>query len=337
MGQCLRTYGTDQAYRRFNKLENMATTSRPTSSGGSSYNLKRKTDEPLWLHVVAGSGARGTCEAFMSPFHLVRVRQQHSTSSFVPLRSHFQQVVQADGVSALFKGLPSRLLWALPLSSFTFIYYEKAKGIFQNSRQKKSLSFSASDIKWAASGPLAISLGLMIRTPLDIVEARLQLSRTSNGRQAKGMSAIRNELKQIVESDGVKGLWRGYPSALLANLVFIGSYFIIYESSCAQLRKSPLTERYPAFVHLTAGGIAGGAAGFVTTPFDVIRTRLQTQATTTEGVSTTSGLEMWRLTWAEGGLRSLFRGLGPRLLSYSPAGAITFCAYELYKKMLLGK
>jgi solute carrier family 25 iron transporter 28/37 len=89
-------------------------------------------------------------------------------------------------------------------------------------------------------------------------------------------------------------------------------------------------------VQLVAGGLAGGSAAAVTTPLDVVKTRLQT-----EGVGaprryggTTRVLPVLRRIAAEEGGAALWRGWKPRVMFHVPAAAVCWGTYESCKRVL---
>lgn len=72
-----------------------------------------------------------------------------------------------------------------------------------------------------------------------------------------------------------------------------------------------------------------------TTPFDVIKTRVQTTPRTEAGGSPLqTSLGVMRQVHAEGGVKGLFVGLGPRAVRCAPACAIVVTSYELLKSWL---
>ncbi|KAJ3003629.1 S-adenosylmethionine transporter [Thoreauomyces humboldtii] len=77
---------------------------------------------------------------------------------------------------------------------------------------------------------------------------------------------------------------------------------------------------------------AGGVAAAVTTPLDVIKTRimLSNKRGATAGI-----VETARTVVAEEGVGRLFSGLGPRVLWISIGGSIFLGAYETVKNLLV--
>ena len=84
---------------------------------------------------------------------------------------------------------------------------------------------------------------------------------------------------------------------------------------------------------LTAGAIAGMPAAYLTTPCDVIKTRLQVEAR--KGETKYTGLRHCATTvWKEEGLKAFFKGGPARILRSSPQFGFTLAAYEVLQKML---
>lgn len=128
------------------------------------------------------------------------------------------------------------------------------------------------------------------------------------------------------------------------STAFLATYFLVYEGV-----KTSLLHRWsasPGRCHLVAGGAAGFVAAAVSTPIDTIKTRMQTGAAAAAAESTTGAAggsatlvrPTLRGTVAslvrEHGAQALWRGLGPRLAAFTPAGALTLGSYELYKRWL---
>ena len=86
-----------------------------------------------------------------------------------------------------------------------------------------------------------------------------------------------------------------------------------------------------------AGSLAGGVAAGVTTPLDVVKTRLMTQVGTAGAGSAaryTGWADCMRRVAAEEGLRGLFAGLAPRVAWISIGGAIFFGTFEELRRKL---
>lgn len=84
---------------------------------------------------------------------------------------------------------------------------------------------------------------------------------------------------------------------------------------------------------LTAGAIAGMPAAYFTTPFDVIKTRLQVEAR--KGETSYTGLTHAAKTiFKEEGFRAFFKGGPARILRSSPQFGFTLAAYEVLQGVI---
>ncbi|KAG2502143.1 hypothetical protein HYH03_000630 [Edaphochlamys debaryana] len=85
--------------------------------------------------------------------------------------------------------------------------------------------------------------------------------------------------------------------------------------------------------NLVAGSSAGAAAAVVTTPFDVVKTRLQV-GDVRGGAPRQGALDVAQRVLAEQGPAGLFRGWGPRAARTAPACAVVVASYEVLKMVL---
>jgi len=87
------------------------------------------------------------------------------------------------------------------------------------------------------------------------------------------------------------------------------------------------------FQLLTAGAIAGMPAAYLTTPCDVIKTRLQVEARKGEQTYTTLR-HAAKTIWQQEGFRAFFKGGPARILRSSPQFGFTLAGYELLQGLL---
>jgi len=84
---------------------------------------------------------------------------------------------------------------------------------------------------------------------------------------------------------------------------------------------------------LTAGAIAGMPAAYLTTPCDVIKTRLQVEARKGEQSYTTLR-HAAKTIWQQEGFQAFFKGGPARIMRSSPQFGFTLAGYELLQGLL---
>ena len=87
----------------------------------------------------------------------------------------------------------------------------------------------------------------------------------------KHLSAVRC-LRDIVREEGMRGLYRSYPITVGMNIPFASVVVCCNENLKTLIR--PWERDHPYFWYFVCAGSAGGMAGMITNPLDVIKTRL---------------------------------------------------------------
>jgi len=219
-------------------------------------------------------------------------------------------------------------------AAVSFTLYEQFKRIlkwnFQTGKADlKHFRYQDAIIPLAAGGTARL-FGTAFRTPFDLIKQRLQVQGTLKEKQYTGPI---DALKKVWKYEGVRGLFTGYIPSLFRDVPFAALYFCTYETmKSAQYRLTgrPLTSKN----HLLAGATAGAIGSCATIPFDVVKTRLQTQATLPRHEQRYKGvIPTLKLIYKEEGARGLTRGLIPRLIYIVPTSSITFTCYEKFKKL----
>jgi solute carrier family 25 aspartate/glutamate transporter 12/13 len=137
----------------------------------------------------------------------------------------------------------------------------------------------------------------------------------------------------IVRNLGLVGLYKGASACLLRDVPFSAIYFPTYSHLKKDLFGESPTRKLGVLQLLTAGAIAGMPAAYLTTPCDVIKTRLQVEAR--KGETSYTGLrQAARTIWKEEGFRAFFKGGPARILRSSPQFGFTLAAYEVLHSLL---
>ncbi|KAK3211780.1 hypothetical protein Dsin_016486 [Dipteronia sinensis] len=258
----------------------------------------------LFEGVIAGGTAGVVVETALYPIDTIKTRLQ---------------AVRGGGkidLKGLYSGLAGNIAGVLPASAL-FV------GVYEPTKQKLLKMFpenlsAVAHLTAGAIGGLAASL---IRVPTEVVKQRMQ-----TGQFASAPDAVR----LIVTKEGLKGLYAGYGSFLLRDLPFDAIQFCIYE----QLRigyKAAACRDLNDPENAVIGAFAGALTGAITTPLDVIKTRLMVQGSANQykGI-----IDCVQTIVREEGPPALLKGIGPRVLWIGIGGSIFFGVLERTKRML---
>ncbi|KAK1319628.1 hypothetical protein QJS10_CPB04g00926 [Acorus calamus] len=184
----------------------------------------------------------------------------------------------------------------------------------------------------AAAGVIAASFVC----PLDVIKTRFQvhgLPKLSKG-SVKG-SLIVSSLEQIVQKEGVRGMYRGLSPTVLALLPNWAVYFTVYDQLKTFLSADDGTQLSTGSTVMAASG-AGAATTIFTNPLWVVKTRFQTQGMRVGVVPYRGTFSALRRIAHEEGIRGLYSGLLPALAGISHV-AIQFPTYEKIKIYLANR
>ena len=130
--------------------------------------------------------------------------------------------------------------------------------------------------------------------------------------------------KSVYKHEGLRAFYVSYPTTIGMTVPTTALQFSAYGSIMQFLNP---TRTHNPWVHMIAGGMAGGFAAAVTTPLDVIKTLLQTRGTAKDRElrNATGILNAAAIIKRQHGYGGFFRGLRPRIITAVPSTAICWC------------
>ncbi|XP_042206784.1 calcium-binding mitochondrial carrier protein Aralar1-like isoform X2 [Homarus americanus] len=270
----------------------------------------------------AFAGAVGATAVY--PIDLVKTRMQNQrTGSYIGELMYrnsfdcFKKVIRHEGVMGLYRGLVPQLIGVAP---------EKAIKLTVNDLVRDKLTDKKGNIPlWGEvlAGSCAGGSQVVFTNPLEIVKIRLQVA--GEIATSKKPSAI-----AVVKELGFLGLYKGARACLLRDIPFSAIYFPVYAHSKRLLADE--NGYNSALSLLIAGAIGGVPAASLTTPADVIKTRLQVAARA--GQTTYSGVfDAARKIWREEGTKAFWKGAPARVFRSSPQFGVTLVTYEILQRL----
>lgn len=265
------------------------------------------------------------------PIDLVKTRlqAQRSASQYKNSIDCFMKIFSKEGIRGLYSGLGPQLMGVAP---------EKAIKLTVNDFMRKSLSDKSgklSLIQEIAAGASAGACQVIFTNPLEIVKIRLQVR---SEYVTENLARAQDTALGIVKSFGITGLYRGICACLMRDVPFSAIYFPTYAHIKRDIfnfdpQDDTKRSRLKTWELLLAGGLAGMPSAFLTTPFDVIKTRLQIDPR--KGETHYKGIiHAAKTILKEESFRSFFKGGAARVLRSSPQFGFTLAAYELFKGMI---
>ncbi|CAG7816967.1 unnamed protein product [Allacma fusca] len=251
----------------------------------------------------AGSAAGTSVDVILFPLDTIKTRLQSSNG-----------FSKSGGFAGIYRGLGPAFLGSAPNAAIFFCTYDTAKEcfgkIFEGGPNHPLVHMGA-----ASLGEIA---ACSIRVPVDIIKQR---------RQAFGHLGVTEILTGIRQHEGISGYYRGYASTIFREIPFAVIQFPLWEYLKRQLALRNGKEISPA-QSAVSGAVAGGFSAFLTTPLDVAKTRIMLADT---GTSEAQGriITVWKIVYAESGMKGLYAGAIPRTLWISFGGSIFFGTYEL--------
>jgi len=258
---------------------------------------------------------------------------------------HQQPVVASSriitaGWTRLFRGVQTILIGCIPAHALYFSSYEMVKAAFTDK------SGEVSTVGSSLAGAAAVTAHDLIMTPLDTLKQRLQLGH---------YGGVAHAFREVTRTEGAIALYRSFPITLVANVPY-GMVMVSTHEACKQFlfsvehnNNNDRQGRPQWQIVLSSSSVAGLVASAVTTPLDRIKTALQTQQLAPvcrRGLSQeicrasiapkhVNWQQAAATIWREEGAAGFVRGMTPRILSHTPAVAISWTTYETAKQYLL--
>lgn len=305
--------------------------------------------------ILFGSVSGIVGKIFEYPFDTLKVRLQSQPSigrvQYASTVDCVRQTLKSEGYRGFYRGLSVPMLGASFENAILFVSYSKATSFVKEIRgfnPKQELDTTGIMTAGALSG-VATSFVL---TPIELVKCRLQVQNVSptpstikmtpmslkpsmeasqlsrHSLHTSASSAGSNQtifqlIGEIYRTQGLKGFWRGQISTLIRESGGSCCWFSIYELSLRALRPSNTSRKVNTQPDmLIAGALAGVGYNSLFFPFDTVKSRMQTNA------SSLGFFGVIGEVWKRQGIRGYFKGWPITVARAAPSNALIFWVYE---------
>ncbi|KAL3824755.1 hypothetical protein ACJIZ3_020784 [Penstemon smallii] len=306
----------------------------------------------VWREFLWGAIAGAFGEGMMHPVDTIKTRIQ-SQAIFDKCKNQgnamhlIRGIWGRDGLGGFYRGIAPGVMGSLATGATYFGVIESTKKWIEESHPSLD-----GHLTHFIAGALGDTLGSFIYVPCEVMKQRMQVQGSRNywnslmvqdvspakhGRHMYGYySGMFHAGCSIWKEQGLKGLYAGYWSTLVRDVPFAGLMVTFYEAfknmtHYGKQKLFPNTKLHTnsTFEGLILGGLAGGLSAFLTTPLDVVKTRLQVQGMASRYTGWSDAVSK---IWLAEGVRGMFRGSIPRIVWYMPASALTFMAVEFLRE-----
>ena len=217
------------------------------------------------LKVFLFSGIAGSTGAFcVFPIDLVKTRMQNQISNLkIPKQQLyknsfdcFKTIFRNEGLLGFYRGATPNIVGVFP---------EKAIKITINNYLNHILRDKNGVVPFASqllAGALAGMGQVIVTNPMEIIKIQMQMQHLTKLNNKNLINVIRNI--------GIKNLYKGASACFMRDIPFSLIYFPLYT-----FIKSNNPNSFSNY--LLPGMISGAISAYTVTPFDVIKTRLQTK------------------------------------------------------------
>lgn len=320
----------------------------------SSKQTVTKASSSAWLDGLksglASALAAGTVKTVLQPIDAIKTAQQYSRTVAASGNSGGLNIIEAcrqivskpGGMGNFYAGWGVTVLGSMPSVALYFGVYSSVKKVlltrYANDSHTSTTTRASSRVRRSLCVALAAAIGNSVasfsRVPYEVLKQQLQTKAYDNTWQALTAIAASPQRMSLIFPPG------GIAIQMIRDVPYAVVTLLLYESLQARFANSVQTgdakrdRRLAQMNDFVLGGIAGGFGSWVTNPFDVIKTRLQTDLPGDASVYGGSVAVCAQAVWEEGGPMAFLRGSVPRLVHKVPANAFFFLFYEVFRRLL---
>ncbi|KAH6605966.1 solute carrier family 25 [Trichoderma cornu-damae] len=277
------------------------------------------------------SGAAGGIAQVLigQPFDIIKVRLQTSNQYAGALEAA-ASIYKNEGALAFYKGTLTPLIGIGACVSVQFGAFHAARRWLE-ARNASGSGRRASGLSYAqyfAAGAFAGVANAPLSGPIEHIRIRLQSQPHGQGRLYSGpLDCIR---KVSSHNGALSGLYRGEAVTVWREAFAYGAWFTTFEylMNADAARNGIDRKEVPSYKIALYGGLAGEVLWLASYPFDVVKSKMQTDGFGAQQKYPTMRA-CFSATWRADGVRGFWKGIGPTLARAMPVSAGTFAVVEM--------
>ncbi|QPG76648.1 hypothetical protein FOA43_004040 [Brettanomyces nanus] len=304
-----------------------------TESSDASFSLYPFFSSVYSFLLGSIAGAIGATVVYPIDMLKTRMQNQRGKGIYKSYVDCFRTLIRHEGVRGLYSGLLPQLVGVAPEKAIKLTVNDAVRRMGRRNSPHGEIT-----MPWEIlAGSCAGACQVIFTNPLEITKIRLQVQGEQISQATKcGEVKLVKSAVDIVRELGLRGLYKGAPACLMRDVPFSAIYFPTY----ANLKKylfhwdpadPQMRSNLQAWELLTAGALAGVPAAYFTTPFDVVKTRIQVE--TPRGDKAYEGIRnAFSRIFREEGCKAFFKGGLARVCRSAPQFGFTLATYELFQK-----
>jgi len=310
--------------------------------GAKSEKKSLEQPEPIWRQFLLG-GLSGCAAAIVThPIDLIKVRMQIAVKKFSTdpvdgmLKTGFKAAKQ-EGIMALYNGLSASILRQATYTTARIGLYLQIKEALNE--EGKTMPLYQKILASMLSG----AGGALVGSPADVVLVRMQADGKLPLEKRRNYRHAVDGLVRLAKSEGILSLWKGCgPNINRAMLMTVGQL-----ASYDHIKQLLLQTGYfkdNITTHFSSSLIAAFIAAALTSPFDVIKTRIMNQQaqvrqtleskTLRSDMIYSNSFDCFRKIMQTEGIIGFYKGFVPYFVRLGPHTILTFIFFEQFARLI---
>lgn len=269
-------------------------------------------ERPVVAGFLSSAASVATATFLTNWIDVIKVRQQLAGNNSRNMVATLVGIVQNEGLLAINRGVAPAVARGMLYGGMRIGLYNPIKTAI-SSDQDHSVAVKI------GAGMASGSIAAAVCNPTDLVKTRMQADSGSNVPRSPIAVA-----RSIVESEGVKGLWKGTtPSMARAALLTAAQCATYDEVKDVFLHRLQWEDNIST--HLAVSGVAGLVTTTVIAPADMVKTHMFMNRSSEGGYSFRACVAD---IYASQGIRGMFRGWSANWARQGPMTTVVFVVNE---------